>query len=542
MKPAHIFSVGVLLAAGWLFAQSPQSATAPNPAQSDATPQPGDPPTRVARLNWLAGDVSFQPAGLEDWTDATINYPLTTSDHLVTGKDSRAELHIGSNAIRLDADSNFGFLNLDDTIVQVSLTQGSMEIHLSRLDDDDAFEIATPNGAITLLRTGDYRIDTDPDRDATMLTVRAGQADLLAGNNSVLIRAQQTAYFHESQDADVRTANPKDDFDTFVSSREGNVSLPNSEPVAASYAPPAPVVGNPVLADTKPVSDEVTGAEDLNSYGSWQNVPVYGDVWVPPVDADWAPYSKGNWAYVDPWGWTWIDAAPWGFAPFHYGRWAFVRNHWVWVPGGHGDPIIYAPALVTFCGGGATGIISWYPLGPRDAWIPPWRTNPVTPVIIPNSPALRRGFPIMADRDAPGAIRTMSQIDFVGGNHVSSGVALSPEGQVLGSQPLLAPSQRSVLIGTTRPRPIVASRPLIARTAPPPAPILFSVKQSLLAKNHGRPLPAAQLADLRQKAPYAIAQSPIVRSSRPLVVAPARVAKPVAAKPAPRPNAGQARQ
>src|SRR5580704_3465545 len=194
MKAAALFLVAGAMLAGWIFAQQP-----------DITPQAGDPPARVARLNWLAGDVSFQPAGLEDWTDATVNFPVTTGDHLVTGQASRAEMHVGPNAIRLDANANFGFLNLDDSMVQVSLTQGSMEIRLNRLDDDDAFEIATPNGAVTLLRTGDYRLDTDPDRDATMLTVRAGQADLLAGNNSVLIRAQQTAYFHESQDADVRT-------------------------------------------------------------------------------------------------------------------------------------------------------------------------------------------------------------------------------------------------------------------------------------------------------------------------------------------------
>ena len=70
-------------------------------------PQPDDPPARIGRLNWLSGDVSFQPAGLEDWGTATLNYPLTTSDHLFTGKDSRAEIHVGANAIRLDANSQF---------------------------------------------------------------------------------------------------------------------------------------------------------------------------------------------------------------------------------------------------------------------------------------------------------------------------------------------------------------------------------------------------------------------------------------------------
>ena len=99
-----------------------------------AISQSDDPPTRVARLNWLSGDVSFQPAGLEEWSSATLNYPLSTSDHLFTGDKSRVELHIGSNAIRLDSNTNFGFLNLDDSIVQISVTEGSVEVRLRSLD------------------------------------------------------------------------------------------------------------------------------------------------------------------------------------------------------------------------------------------------------------------------------------------------------------------------------------------------------------------------------------------------------------------------
>ncbi len=488
MKTARWLSVAALLVASHISAQS----------TTDATSQPGDPPTRVARLNFLDGEVSFQPAGLEDWTAATINYPLTTGDHLVTLKEARAELHIGQNAIRLDANSNFSFLNLDDSIVQVSLTEGSMEIHLRQLDDSDSFEIATPNGAITLLRTGDYRIDTDPDRDATMLTVRGGQAELYSGSSSMIIKAQETAYVHENQDPDVRIANQTDTFDTFAASRDTT-----SGTVAAS----------------SPVAPEVTGAEDLNNYGSWQNLSTIGDVWVPPVAADWAPYSDGDWSYVEPWGWTWVDSAPWGFAPFHYGRWIFARNRWMWVPDARTGPVVYAPALVAFYGGAASGIVSWYALGPRDQWIPPWRSVEIGAL----------GLPIKysTNRNAPGAIRTLSQIDFVGATHVHPGVALSPEGDPQGAAPMLAPVRDSVLAGTIRPRPAIANRPLVARTAPPPAPILFTYRQGLLAQSKGRPLAAKQLEDLRKQVPYATVQRPVVRSSKPLIATPKPAAKPV---------------
>jgi hypothetical protein len=47
--------------------------------------------------------VSFVPAGENEWVEAQINRPLITGDKLWTDHDSRAELEIGSSALRLDA-------------------------------------------------------------------------------------------------------------------------------------------------------------------------------------------------------------------------------------------------------------------------------------------------------------------------------------------------------------------------------------------------------------------------------------------------------
>ena len=92
---------------------------------------------------------------------------------------------------------------------------------------------------------------------------------------------------------------------------------------------------------------------------------------------DWAPYQYGRWVWVSPWGWTWIDDAPWGYAPFHYGRWAHVRNRWCWVPGPRHVRAVYAPALVGWVGSrrrvGSIGSVSWFPLGPREVYVPAHR-------------------------------------------------------------------------------------------------------------------------------------------------------------------------
>src|SRR5258708_1610839 len=109
-----------------------------------------DPPGRVARLSYANGSVSLQPAGVEDWADATVNRPLTTGDKLWTDRDSRAELDIGSAAIRLGSMTGLSFLNLDDQNAQMNITAGSAIVHVRDLGEDQSFEIDTPNVAVTL--------------------------------------------------------------------------------------------------------------------------------------------------------------------------------------------------------------------------------------------------------------------------------------------------------------------------------------------------------------------------------------------------------
>ena len=62
-----------------------------------------DPPSRVARLGYTTGAVSFSPAGENDWVQATINRPLTTGDRLWADAGARAEIQVGGAMIRMNA-------------------------------------------------------------------------------------------------------------------------------------------------------------------------------------------------------------------------------------------------------------------------------------------------------------------------------------------------------------------------------------------------------------------------------------------------------
>ncbi|MBV9294844.1 MAG: hypothetical protein JO145_04670, partial [Acidobacteriaceae bacterium] len=122
-----------------------------------------DPPARVARLNYMSGNVSMEPAGADDWVPATINRPFTTGDYLYTDQGSQAELHMDVAVMRMGQQTSFGFLNVNDGAVQIKLSEGDMYIRVRNFGQGQVFEVDTPNAAVTLLSNGVYRFRVDPN-------------------------------------------------------------------------------------------------------------------------------------------------------------------------------------------------------------------------------------------------------------------------------------------------------------------------------------------------------------------------------------------
>src|SRR5262249_8177047 len=150
---------------------------------------PQDPPSRVARLSYLDGSVSFRPQTPPEWAPATLNLPLTTGDRLWTDRDSRAELHIGTTSIHMAPWTALGILLLDDHVTQVSVAEGAVYVRIPRMNEGEVVEADTPNGAVTFLRPGDYRLDVDPGNNATSVTVRAGEAEVSGNGRSTRVLA-----------------------------------------------------------------------------------------------------------------------------------------------------------------------------------------------------------------------------------------------------------------------------------------------------------------------------------------------------------------
>ena len=148
-----------------------------------------EPPSRAARLSYISGTVSFSPAGQPDWVRAVVNRPLTTGDRLWVDADSRAELQVGGAAIRLGAATSVALLNLDDRIVQLELSQGTLKVRVRRMGANQAFEVDTPNLAAVVRRAGEYRIDVDPNDDATAVMVQSGRAEVFGEGASYSVNA-----------------------------------------------------------------------------------------------------------------------------------------------------------------------------------------------------------------------------------------------------------------------------------------------------------------------------------------------------------------
>src|SRR5713226_8474029 len=184
--------------------------------------QQDDPPSRVARLGYMEGSVSFQPAGESDWVGAVPNRPMTTGDHLWSDQDSRVELQLGSAVIRLNANTGFSFLNLDDRTVQIQLTSGSINVRVRELDQNDVFEVDTPNLAFSIYRPGSYRVEASEDGTYTVVSLREGEGEATGNGQTYTVHAGQRATFSgtDSLNADIVEIGRPDQFDNWAYNRD----------------------------------------------------------------------------------------------------------------------------------------------------------------------------------------------------------------------------------------------------------------------------------------------------------------------------------
>ena len=435
-----------------------------------------DPPSQVARISLVEGNVSVEAASVNQFSAAEVNYPLTTGDRLYADVGANAELQTDQLAIRLGQQTDLTVTAMTDSLAQFGLASGSAHLRSFSLDPSATVELDTPNVAVTMLQPGDVRVDVDPDGDTTIVTVDSGQVEVDGNGLQQVMEAGQ------------------------------RVRLGGSNPVTAQWLDGAETDGldrfsgdrddlyqSSVASEGQYVNPDTIGAEDLGANGDWETESDEGPVWYPTgVAVGWQPYSCGRWAWVAPWGWTWVGCESWGFAPFHYGRWQHRGGRWGWIPGPPVVRPIYSPALVVFVGGdrlnpGGGPVTAWFPLGPREAYVP-WyhasqryvnRVN-VSNIYDRDTVQVRHIYNQRTEVSAyaageqhgyvnrPTATIAVSQASFAAGRRVGSSM-VHVNAEVLAAapvlpHPLVTPQRAMVVSARTGAVPVREARPTLTST------------------------------------------------------------------------------
>src|SRR5258708_2414900 len=277
---------------------------------------------RIVRISHVQGEVRLDSG--HGYENATMNVPITEGNWLETRSDGWAEVQLeDGSTIRLAPDTQIVFTQLarfssGGTATTVDLDQGEAEFKIAKRDDSE-FQVTVGKKTIILDQSGRFRV-TSTNADPLEIAVWKGSVGVRDPDSGGVVDILKNETFQlDAQDLS-RYALDKgaeaDELDQWSEQRDDYLSTY----AASRYAQ----------------SPYQYGANDLDQYGQYTDVPGYGYVWQPnDVSLDWNPYENGYWSYSPVFGTYWVSSYPWGWMPFRYGNWVFVHGRgWCWQPGG----------------------------------------------------------------------------------------------------------------------------------------------------------------------------------------------------------------
>lgn len=314
-----------------------------------ALPSAGAPP---AYLAYVEGAVDLIHEGATERADADA---MLVDGDVVRTANGRAEIVFADGSVlHLDHDTELEILSL----LRSRLITGRVLLRVSAAASDP-YVIDTQAASNRLLARGEYDLTADSrtgrlevlvtrgsveiDNGATTTVVRGGEkASIPGADGRVLVSRFNAARF----DAFERWS--RDRVDGFARYSSASL-LPTELRAYSSY---------------------------FDSYGRWDYVEPYGNVWFPAVHAGWRPYYAGSWRLTR-YGWTWFGHDPWAWPTHHFGRWGFTGAAWYWIP-----HRVWGPAWVSWAF--VPGYVSWAPLGWNNRAVIGWGHRGDHPVYWPH--------------------------------------------------------------------------------------------------------------------------------------------------------------
>ncbi len=113
-----------------------QGAPPPPPGAGAPAPDQGpevNPPSRVGRLAWIQGTVSFHAADQDSWSPAVVNYPVTSGTAFWTQPGAQAGIEVSDVLVAMDAATELDVDTLDDTSFLATEPQGEVYVQVAGL-------------------------------------------------------------------------------------------------------------------------------------------------------------------------------------------------------------------------------------------------------------------------------------------------------------------------------------------------------------------------------------------------------------------------
>jgi hypothetical protein len=296
------------------------------PALAAEEPEP-NPNVRIVRLSLAQGDVQVDRNVGVGWEQAINNMPLPSGASVYAADDSKAEIELeDGSTIRLAGPAQVALADLSltadgATVNDVEIDSGLVYINAGLLSGTQ-FHIQDANGT-TFAITEPSVLRFKVDEQVASLAVMDGEVEALDTTGYTLIRSGQSYNYILGQPASAVL------LDKIVPENEDAWNEQRNAYEQQYTAAAAESSGGEGAYDY--------GEADLSYYGSYQDIPGYGEAWQPyDVAPDWSPFDNGAWCYYPDWGWTFVSAYPWGWEPFYFGNWFYVNGRgWFWHHGRH---------------------------------------------------------------------------------------------------------------------------------------------------------------------------------------------------------------
>jgi hypothetical protein len=302
------------------------------------------------RISLVQGQVLIQTKDAEEWADASVNFPITDGDRIMTERDGRVELQLKNGTyVRAGEESQID-------IIALSFDQGKSFIHLNQLEGKTyvnhhpitgealSLYIDLPYGVLSAYVPSRFRVDLTSSE--AKISVLEGSVEFNRDGRPIPLTQGKTLIAKEGGYAEVAQLYGRDAWDQWNEARDNELF---QRRYVQKFIPP----------DLEPYGYEMEGN------GRWVYTPEYQYVWVPTVVVGWAPFRYGHWAWRRG-VYCWVPQEPWGWVPFHYGRWVYIHNHgWAWVPPFRHATIWHPGAVAWHI---SSTHVSWVPLAPGEIY------------------------------------------------------------------------------------------------------------------------------------------------------------------------------